>query len=195
MESATPGTYRSRRPKDMSRDADSAVSLASATIESPIGLLLVRTSVRGVVAIDFNAKARYSTAVGDDATRLVLDQAIRELREYFAGTRREFEVSVDAVGTPFRQRVWQELREIPFGTTISYGELARRVGNMNASRAVGAANGANPVPIIIPCHRVIGADGTLTGFGGGVWRKDWLLRHEGVLDELWDSPHPIRGSS
>ena len=94
-----------------------------------------------------------------------------------------FDLPLDAHGTPFQQRAWSALREIPFGQTISYAELARRTGDVRAVRAVGAANGRNPIPIIVPCHRVIGADGSLVGFGGGLERKRWLLEHEGALTE------------
>jgi methylated-DNA-[protein]-cysteine S-methyltransferase len=100
------------------------------------------------------------------------------LRAYFAGARTTFELPLRGVGTPFQQRVWQALRAIPFGQTESYGALARRLGDANASRAVGLANGRNPISIIVPCHRVVGANGALTGYGGGLERKHWLLEHE-----------------
>jgi methylated-DNA-[protein]-cysteine S-methyltransferase len=100
------------------------------------------------------------------------------LTEYFAGSVHEFDVALAPAGTEFQKKVWRELRRIPFGETISYGELARRIGQPAASRAVGHANGQNPISIIVPCHRVIGADGTLTGYGGGLERKKWLLEHE-----------------
>jgi methylated-DNA-[protein]-cysteine S-methyltransferase len=110
------------------------------------------------------------------------DRAFAELRRqmdaYFAGERREFDLPLKLVGTPFQPRVWRELVQIPFGTTISYGELAARVGNPAASRAVGGANGRNPISIIVPCPRVIGAGGTLTGYGGGLENKRWLLDFE-----------------
>jgi methylated-DNA-[protein]-cysteine S-methyltransferase len=101
-----------------------------------------------------------------------------QLAEYFAGERQQFDVPLKLAGTPFQQRVWQELVRIPFGTTITYGELARRVGKPSASRAVGHANSRNPISIIVPCHRVIGANGKLTGYGGGVDKKQWLLAWE-----------------
>lgn len=101
-----------------------------------------------------------------------------QLAEYFAGERTEFDIPLKLVGTPFQNRVWQELARIPFGVTISYGELARRVGQPTASRAVGSANGKNPISIIIPCHRVIATSGNLTGYGGGLPNKQWLLQHE-----------------
>jgi methylated-DNA-[protein]-cysteine S-methyltransferase len=110
----------------------------------------------------------------DEATRLCVDQ----LRAYFAGALTEFTVPIKPVGTPFRMRVWEELLRIPYGQTVSYKELAERVGNPKAVRAVGGANHHNPIVIIIPCHRVIGSDGSLTGFGGGIENKAWLLEME-----------------
>ncbi len=106
---------------------------------------------------------------------------IAQLDEYFAGIRRKFDLPLAPAGTPFQQRVWMLLREIPWGRTISYGELARRSGNPSASRAVGAANGRNPLPIIVPCHRVIGSNGALTGYAGGLEAKRTLLALEGVV--------------
>jgi methylated-DNA-[protein]-cysteine S-methyltransferase len=111
----------------------------------------------------------------------VLVATARQLAEYFAGQRRVFDLPLAPDGTPFQQQVWRQLLEIPFGFTSSYGELARAVGRPNASRAVGAANGRNPISIIIPCHRVIGSDGSLTGYGGGEPAKRWLLDHESPL--------------
>ena len=105
-------------------------------------------------------------------------RAARQLDEYFAGTRQDFELAVDPAGTAFQRRVWCALQHIPYGATTSYGALARRVGQPTASRAVGAANGRNPISIVIPCHRVVGADGDLTGYAGGIARKEELLRLE-----------------
>jgi methylated-DNA-[protein]-cysteine S-methyltransferase len=116
----------------------------------------------------------------------LLAPARAELRAYFAGELRSFSVGFALQGTEFQRRVWAELCRIPFGTAISYGELARRIGDAKASRAVGLANGRNPVSIIVPCHRVIGANGSLTGYGGGIERKRWLLQHEGVLPAAAD---------
>jgi methylated-DNA-[protein]-cysteine S-methyltransferase len=115
------------------------------------------------------------------------DSALRFAREqldaYFEGELETFDVPLSMAGTPFQKQVWQGLREIPYGTTISYAELARRVGRAGASRAVGSANGRNPIGIVVPCHRVIAADGTLGGYGGGLDRKEWLISHEAaVLD-------------
>jgi methylated-DNA-[protein]-cysteine S-methyltransferase len=109
-----------------------------------------------------------------------LPQALRQLEEYFTGKRRDFALPLRLEGTAFQRRVWNVLMEIPYGETWSYGRLARRIDNPNACRAVGLANGRNPLSILVPCHRVIGADGSLTGYGGGVERKRWLLAHEGL---------------
>ena len=105
-------------------------------------------------------------------------EPVRQLGEYFAGERREFDLELDLGGTPFQQRVWNALREIPYGETRSYGELARALGRPTASRAVGAANGRNPISILVPCHRVIAGSGALTGYAGGLPAKRWLLDHE-----------------
>jgi methylated-DNA-[protein]-cysteine S-methyltransferase len=102
-----------------------------------------------------------------------------QLGDYFAGKRRSFDLPLNLRGTEFQLAVWNELLNVPYGETITYAELARRIGRPSAIRAVGAANGANPIPIIVPCHRVIGSNGTLTGYGGGIDRKQWLLAHEG----------------
>jgi methylated-DNA-[protein]-cysteine S-methyltransferase len=107
-----------------------------------------------------------------------LAAAVRELGEYFAGKRTDFKVPLRPAGTAFQREVWDALVRIPFGSTASYGEIARSIGRPLAVRAVGAANGANPIAIFIPCHRVIGGSGSLVGYGGGLWRKEWLLTHE-----------------
>lgn len=110
----------------------------------------------------------------------ILREACRQLGEYFAGQRRAFDLPLRLAGTPFQEAVWRELQRIPFGTTLSYAELAERIGNAKAVRAVGSANGKNPLPIFIPCHRVIATGGGLGGYGGGLEMKSWLLRHEGA---------------
>lgn len=110
-----------------------------------------------------------------------LGAAINQLRAYFAGELHEFHLTLNPQGTPFQLKVWERLRGIPYGQTVSYGELARRIGNSNASRAVGLANGSNPIPIVIPCHRVIGSSGALVGYGGGLDIKQKLLALEGVM--------------
>lgn len=109
-----------------------------------------------------------------------LRAAREQLQAYFAGERQTFDLPLAPQGSSFQRGVWAELEKIPFGVTCSYGEIAKRLGQPRASRAVGLANGRNPISIVVPCHRVIGANGTLTGYGGGIERKRWLLRHEGV---------------
>ena len=126
------------------------------------------------------AKKHGRSEQATQATHPVLQQAKDELHRYFAGEKVTFSTLLDLQGTPFQIRVWRELCTIPYGETRSYGELALVIGRPNAPRAVGAANGANPIAIIVPCHRVIGSNGTLTGYGGGLPTKSWLLKLEGV---------------
>ena len=126
---------------------------------------------------DPSAEVRDAEIV-DVADHAVLQQAADELGEYFAGTRVDFDVPLDPRGTAFQLAAWSALRTIPYGETVSYGEQAKRLGDPGKARAVGAANGRNPLPIIVPCHRVVGANGHLTGFGGGIETKAWLLDHE-----------------
>lgn len=144
----------------------------SATMESPIGPLLLTCSATGLTSLQMGARAER------EHDHALLQQARKQLTEYFAGERTEFELPLEPQGTEFQREVWEQLRAIPYGETASYGQIAQRVGRPQASRAVGAANGANPIAIVVPCHRVIGADGSLTGFGGGLPRKQWLLQHE-----------------
>lgn len=141
---------------------------------TPVGPLTLEADGGVLTGLRFGALGRTtSDAAPPDAE--VLDRARLELAEYFARQREAFTVPLRPAGTPFQLRVWEQLRAIPYGTTICYGELARRVGDPRASRAVGTANGRNPISIIVPCHRVIGADGTLTGFGGGMAAKRTLI--------------------
>lgn len=148
-------------------------------LDTPIGRLLIAGDDAGLRHIEF-PRADQGARIGPGwrRSRARLGDAIAQLEAWFAGTRRAFDLALAPEGTPFRKTVWHALVAIPYGETISYGELARRVGDPSASRAVGAANGANPLPIIVPCHRVIGANGRLTGFGGGLPTKQWLLEHE-----------------
>jgi len=150
-------------------------------IESPVGQLLLTADGDALTGVYMN-EHKNGAIVADSWANVetsVLTQAKTELAEYFVGTRQVFTVALSEThGTPFQQAVWRELRGVPFGQTISYGELARRVGDSGAARAVGAANGRNPVSIIVPCHRVIGASGKLTGYAGGQERKAFLLAHE-----------------
>ncbi len=145
-------------------------------ISSPLGSIHLAASDQGLTHLDFTTRPVSSEPVNHP----ILRQAAQELDEYFAGNRREFTVPIAQSGTPFQQRVWSELARIPYGTTISYGELARRVGNPNASRAVGSANGKNHVGIIIPCHRVITAGNQLGGYASGPEHKAFLLDLEGA---------------
>lgn len=148
-------------------------------LDTPIGLLLLATDGDAVVEIGFPSGkgARRHSPDWERNERKVREVA-RQLQEYFAGQRRSFDLPLAPAGTEFQLRVWKALLEIPYGETISYGELARRTGNAAAARAVGAANGRNPIPVIIPCHRVIGGNGGLTGFGGGLHAKQMLLELE-----------------
>jgi methylated-DNA-[protein]-cysteine S-methyltransferase len=156
---------------------------AYVTIDSPIGRLLLQTDGVSLTGLYMDVPSRPPpgmTDSGQDGSAGPLPEAVRQLEQYFAGNRRDFELPLRLHGTEFQQRVWHALTEIPYGATWSYGELAKRIGNPNASRAVGLANGRNPISILVPCHRVIGADGSLTGYGGGLQRKQWLLAHEGL---------------
>lgn len=150
-----------------------------AILDSTVGDLLLVAEGDVLVEIGFPPAAAQIAPPSDarEGGRF-LARVARQLTEYFDGSRTTFDVPLAPEGTPFQQRVWTELARIPYGTTISYGELARRVGNPNASRAVGAANGKNPIPVIVPCHRVIGSSGRLTGFGGGLDAKRTLLELE-----------------
>ena len=152
------------------------------TIDSPVGELTLIASDAGLRAVlwqdDRVTRVSLPTDIVDDAEHPVLRAAAAQLGEYFAGTRTEFDLPLAPEGTPFQQKTWEALRAIPYGETISYGEQARRLGSPSAVRAVGAANGRNPISIIVPCHRVIGSNGSLTGFAAGLEAKAWLLRHE-----------------
>ena len=157
------------------------MSLASKTIHSPVGKLKLVASERGLVAILWENDAPNRVRLGEfvmSETNHTLVQTERQLSEYFAGERQNFTVSLDLRGTAFQMNVWEALLAIPFGETRSYGELARRLGNAKGARAVGAATGKNPVSIVVPCHRVIGAAGQLTGFAGGLDAKMRLLALE-----------------
>ena len=153
--------------------------------ETPLGPLWFSFTDRGLTALEFAGDGSVSLLADTTLPNhlLTLIEAVRgELSAYFAGVPTDFAaLALDPRGTPFQLRVWQELRRIPWGRTISYGELARRVGNPKASRAVGQANAVNPIPLIVPCHRVIAADGGLGGYSSGLDRKRWLLRHEGAM--------------
>jgi methylated-DNA-[protein]-cysteine S-methyltransferase len=176
--------------------------MPSTTLKTPIGVLRVAANEKGVTAVDFPANGRTRTsrragrALEEDvepadapaasraAARRHLAAAVRQLEEYFAGTREGFDLDLFMNGTDFEARVWRRLARIPHGETCTYAEIARATGAPGAARAAGAAIGKNPIPIIVPCHRVIGVNGSLTGFGGGLDRKRWLLAHESGQREL-----------
>jgi O-6-methylguanine DNA methyltransferase len=164
------------------------MNLVSATYASPVGPLAFALSGGALVALEFEERApelparlarRFGRAPSEDpaATRAVASR----LDRYFAGDLRALDdLPVDPEGTPFQRRVWAALRTIGAGETCAYVDIATKIGAPAAVRAVGAANGKNPIALVVPCHRVVGKDGTLTGYGGGLWRKQWLLDHEGV---------------
>lgn len=164
----------------------SATQRLYAYFNSPIGPLLLSGDGVALSGLHFStgskaqgAQPHWRPAEG------AFTQVKRQLEEYFAGQRKCFELTLSAAGTPFQRSVWQALMEIPYGETVSYADIARRIGNPKAVRAVGTANGCNPVGIIVPCHRVIGSNGSLTGFGGGLESKRYLLQHEARHSGLW----------
>jgi methylated-DNA-[protein]-cysteine S-methyltransferase len=148
-------------------------------ISSPLGDILLTTDDHGLTGINFQdgtgAKKPPKGSVNSTAP---FEEAKRQIGAYFRGELKSFDLSLSPAGTPFQRSVWKALCEIPYGKTISYGELAKRIGKPTAYRAVGAANGRNPLPIVVPCHRVIGSDGRLTGYNGGIYLKEYLLKLE-----------------
>ena len=149
------------------------------TIESPVGLLLLAGDARGLRSVNFESSKRAAKVQSHwKENEAPFAEVIRQLQAYFRGELKDFDLPLAPEGTEFQLRVWRNLQTIPYGGTISYGQLAQRIGNPKAVRAVGLANGCNPIPIIIPCHRVIGSDGSLTGFGGGLPNKKKLLALE-----------------
>lgn len=153
-------------------------------VETPLGRMLVMSDAGRLVGLHFREdrhQPMLEQAWTRDSGDAVIERTRYQLAEYFAGTRREFDVPMEPRGTPFQQRVWTVLTEIPYGTTTTYGRMARRLGQPTATRAVGAANGRNPISILVPCHRAIGADGSLTGYAGGLERKKALLE----LEQAW----------
>lgn len=144
--------------------------------ESAIGWIEIQGSEGQILSLKFVDQPR----TGFTACA-VMEMAMQQISEYFMGTRRAFDLPLVMRGTSFQRQVWGELMTIPYGRVTTYQEIAQAIGRPKAVRAVGAANARNPIPIVVPCHRVIGSDGNLTGYGGGIWRKEWLLRHEGYL--------------
>jgi methylated-DNA-[protein]-cysteine S-methyltransferase len=145
-----------------------------AFLKTPLGIAEIKGDVLGLASISIRNE---SPEVSNEVPAF-LSEVVKQLQEYFAGERKEFQLKLNLQGTPFQNKVWQSLLEIPFGKTISYLELSRKLGDEKAIRAVASANGKNPLWIVVPCHRVIGSDGSLTGYAGGLWRKKWLLEHE-----------------
>ncbi len=164
------------------------MNIHTTLIDSPVGPLFLAASNEGLHAIEFhdNKHPVKRSANWREGDNTVLRKAHEQLDEYFAGKRHAFDLPLSPAGTEFQLKVWTTLASIPYGETISYAQLATRIGKPSAMRAVGAANGRNPLPIVLPCHRVIGADGALTGFGGGLPTKQFLLKLEGALPEEFD---------
>ncbi len=147
--------------------------METAYIQTPIGVALLEGDANGLAAITVS-----DTKIPSGTIPHVLEDAVYQLQEYFEGKRQAFDLVLNPEGTPFQKQVWEKLLEVPFGKTISYLELSKQLGNVKAIRAVAAANGKNPLWIVIPCHRIIGSNGDLTGYAGGLHRKKWLLEHE-----------------
>lgn len=153
----------------------------AAYFNSPIGRLKITASETSVTSVFFVEEEIYHTELETESefeSNPVLEKCLSQFDEYFFGNRKEFDLPLELNGTEFQKNVWNELLKIPYGKTISYLELSKILGNAKSIRAVAKANGENKIPIIIPCHRVIGANGNLTGYAGGLWRKKWLLDHE-----------------
>ena len=151
----------------------------TAFYHSPLGMLLLQAEEEQLTVAGFKDEAVVTATEATSSP--VLQKTIVQLDEYFAGTRQQFDLPLNPSGTAFQQKVWQQLIQIPFGETITYLHMAKRLGNVKSIRAAASANGKNPLAIIIPCHRVVGADGKLTGYAGGLHRKQWLLEHEAKM--------------
>ena len=147
--------------------------METAFIQSPLGITKIVGDENGISIISILSEGEISKKIPKN-----LKECVSQLREYFDAQRNEFTFKLNPYGTDFQQKVWQELLNIPFGKTMSYLDLSKKLGDVKAIRAVASANGRNPLWIVVPCHRVIGTDGSLTGYAGGLWRKKWLLEHE-----------------
>ena len=150
------------------------------TVESPIGLIEIGATDQAIRSLYFVEEPRADAEDADNPHPLIA-KAVHQLQEYFNGTRTEFDLPLALHGTDFQQQVWQQLLTVAYGQMASYRDIAYALDKPKAVRAVGAANGQNPISLIVPCHRIIGSNGKLTGYGGGLWRKEWLLKHEGAL--------------
>ncbi|GAB4045124.1 methylated-DNA--[protein]-cysteine S-methyltransferase [Spirosoma litoris] len=155
--------------------------MTTAVFESPLGLVRISGDEAGVSVISCLDVSGGELMNEMSMLAGPVQEAVRQLQAYFAGERQTFDFLMNPTGTAFQQTVWKALLDVPFGTTLSYLALSRRMGDEKAIRAVAAANGRNPLWIVIPCHRIIGSDGSLTGYAGGLWRKKWLLEHEGAF--------------
>lgn len=147
--------------------------METAYIKTPLGIATITGDENGIAIISVSDEGTISSTIPT-----ILKQAVTQLNDYFEGKRNDFIFKLNPKGTEFQQKVWKGLLEIPFGKTCSYMDLSKKLGDVKAIRAVAAANGKNPLWIVVPCHRVIGTDGSLTGYAGGLWRKKWLLEHE-----------------
>ncbi|WP_296685081.1 methylated-DNA--[protein]-cysteine S-methyltransferase [Flavobacterium sp.] len=147
--------------------------METVNIKTPLGMATIKGDENGIAIISIADEGEISKVIPS-----VLQEAVAQLQDYFDGQRTHFDLTLNPAGTEFQQKVWKGLCEIPFGKTMSYLELAKQLGDVKAIRAVASANGKNPLWIVVPCHRVIGTDGSLTGYAGGLWRKKWLLEHE-----------------
>ena len=147
-------------------------------IQTPLGIAKIEGDENGISIISVTQEGDLSSEIPKN-----LKNSVTQLNEYFEGKREEFTFKLNPKGTEFQQKVWQELLKIPFGKTMSYLDLSKKLGDVKAIRAVASANGKNPLWIVVPCHRVIGTDGSLTGYAGGLWRKKWLLEHENPLKQ------------
>ena len=193
MTTETDITDTTTKPAATASTTASTVPLSRATMTTPIGELTIVANARAIVAIRWDtdgddrepdARNPVDAKLGDHFVDVaagqhsVLDRAVEQLTQYFDGVRTDFDLPLEPAGTAFQHQAWKALVQIPYGETISYGEQASMLGDKNKSRAVGAANGKNPIPIVVPCHRVVGSNGHLTGFAGGLNVKAWLLDHE-----------------
>ena len=147
--------------------------MKTCNLSTPLGIATIHGDQNGIAAITIAEQGEITTDIPDD-----LQAAVSQLHDYFNGTRTHFDLKLNPQGTEFQQKVWKGLCEIPYGKTKSYLEFAKQLGDVKAIRAVASANGKNPLWIVVPCHRVIGTDGSLTGYAGGLWRKKWLIEHE-----------------
>lgn len=149
--------------------------METAFIKTPLGIAKIMGDINGISVISISDEGEVLDSIPN-----ILQEPISQLHDYFEGKRTDFTFKLNPFGTDFQQKVWKGLLEIPFGKTMSYLELSKKLGDVKAIRAVASANGKNPLWIVVPCHRVIGTDGSLTGYAGGLWRKKWLLEHENI---------------